>query len=155
MRTFWKKNCRFSQENPIFECYEESHPKTPLETLFKKLGHVQPLWQNVGSFRKNHLCSKENLNSERFRFENFEAKALIGTPPRTNVKSVSVFLKNQAFFKRPFCFSRKEKKLESPEKFWAFLPLECWKIILQKLCQLKRFWKLWNIFPKTTHVILQ
>ena len=59
------------------------------------------------------------------------------------------FFKKSSFFQRTLLFSRKEKKLETPEKFWAFLPLECWKIILQKLCQIKRFWKLWNCFPKT------
>ena len=33
---FWKKNFRFFQENPIFECYEGSQPKIPLETLLNK-----------------------------------------------------------------------------------------------------------------------
>ena len=129
--------------------------KHHLKHFLKKLGHVQPLWKNVGSFRKNHLSSKENLNSERFRFENSEAKAIIGTPPRTNVKSVSVFLKNQAFFKTPFCFSRKEKKVRNSWEILSIFTVRMLKDHTTKTLPIKTILKNMKYFPKNTHVILQ
>ena len=83
----------------IFDFFKKTHflnamrsliQKDHLKHFLKKLGHVQPLWENVGFFRKkNHLSSKENLNSERFRFESSQANAMLGTPPRKNLTTVS------------------------------------------------------------------
>ena len=124
--------------------------KDHLKHFLKKLGHVQPLWENVGFFsKKNHLSSQENLSSERFRFETSQSNAMFGTPPRTNLTTVSDFEKINLFSKNPSVFTEKNEKLEPSEKFWAFSLLKSLKVILQEFCQLKRLWKRWNSFPKT------
>ena len=43
---------------------------------------------------------------------------MFGTPPRTNLTTVSVFQKIKFFFKKPFGFSRKERKVRT---FWEIL----------------------------------
>ena len=129
--------------------------KDHLKHFLIKLSHVQPLWENVGSFRKNHLSSQENLNSERFCFENSEAKAISGTPPRTNLTTVSVFQKIKFFFEKPFCFSRKEKKVR---KSWENLSIFTVRILenhTTKTLPVKAILKTMKMFPKNTHVILQ
>ena len=71
-RTFWEKPMNFSKKNPTFECLDVSQLKIPHETLFKK---TRPCLATLKKFRfflekKTHLSSQENLNSERFCFEN-------------------------------------------------------------------------------------
>ena len=146
---FGRKIVGFFKKTQFLNAMRSLIQKDHLKHFLRKLGHVQPLWENVGFFfQKKPWSSWENLNSERFRFETSQANAMFGTPPRTNLTTVSVFQKIKFVSKNPSVFPEKKEKLEPSEKFWAFLPLECLKIILHKLCQLKRFWKRWNSIPK-------
>ena len=123
--------------------------KDHLKHFLKKLGNVQPLWENVGFFRKTIYLHKKTwiLNVSALRI--LKQKQYLGRLLEQIWKMYQFFLKIMLFSKDRSVFPGKKKKLESLEKTWAFLPLECLKLILQKLCQLKRFWKRWNSFPKT------
>ena len=104
---------------------------------------------------KNHLSSQENLSSERFRFESSQANAMFGTPPRTNLTTVSGFYKNKSFFEKPFGFSRKERKVRT---FWDVLSIFTVRIFenhTTRILPVKATLKTMKLFPKNTHVILQ
>ena len=129
--------------------------KDHLKHFLKKLGHVQPLWENVGFFSKKPRSSQENLNSERFRFETSQANAMLGTPPRTNLTTVSDFWKNNYFFEKPFGFSRKEWKVRT---FWEVLSIITVRIFenhTTRILPVKATLKKMKFFPKNTQVILQ
>ena len=73
---------------------------------------------------------------------------MFGTPPRTNLTTVSVFLKNQAIFKRPFCFSRKEKKVRNSWEILSIFTVRMLKDHATKTLPIKAIFENYEIFSQ-------
>ena len=147
---FGRKNFDFLKKTHFLNAMRSLIQKDHLKHFLKKLGHVQPFWENLGFFSKKTIyLHKKTYILNVFVLRLLKQMQCLGRLLEQIWQLFQIFKRINLFSKNLSVLPRKKEKLEPSEKFCAFLPLECLKIILQNFCQLKRFWKRWNSFPKT------